>query len=419
MFLFGKKTKNKIQSVPRVVIIASLFCFSLVFAALNASAEISRTNDSFSPESPEAPDKEKKISDDLFFFDESSRINIDFLLTKQEALTFIKGITPSNPGLKDASIFNGKGNEFLWADILDSGGVEIQLDGFTLFEPNGPGKSAENIGQSLSRINGAISGVETIKSAGIVFSGAALDIDTADGDGLRLQGRAASSLETTAGDIYFQAAGPETTGTVQVGSGGSGSSAPDLLALDVKSNSGDPIGFEGAMYYNKNTGKFRCYESGSWKNCISNISSYIHLIKTSGASQNIGGQPGIKTYISWDGEVHKDSGFKHSNSNNNTRIQVEDSGRYSIKATLSANSGGTLKTETAVFYEINGGKTAGRGKGRSYFSDAGIMFSRLDAEADLKAGDYIEIISAVESAEGDYEIDTNIEECEMLMRKLN
>ena len=41
-----------------------------------------------------------------------------------------------------------------------------------------------------------------------------------------------------------------------------------LLVLDTKNTSGDPTGVNGAMYYNSNLGKFRCYEAGSWKDCI-------------------------------------------------------------------------------------------------------------------------------------------------------
>ena len=45
-----------------------------------------------------------------------------------------------------------------------------------------------------------------------------------------------------------------------------------LLVLDTKTTAGDPVGTPGAMYYNANAGKFRCYEAGKegneWKDCI-------------------------------------------------------------------------------------------------------------------------------------------------------
>ncbi len=55
---------------------------------------------------------------------------------------------------------------------------------------------------------------------------------------------------------------------VQMGSGGVGSTAPVLLALDVKSTTSDPTGFEGALYYNTFDNVFRCYQNAGWTNCI-------------------------------------------------------------------------------------------------------------------------------------------------------
>ena len=42
-----------------------------------------------------------------------------------------------------------------------------------------------------------------------------------------------------------------------------------LIVLDNKNTSGDPTGVNGAMYYNANSNKFRCYEASEWKDCIS------------------------------------------------------------------------------------------------------------------------------------------------------
>ena len=44
-----------------------------------------------------------------------------------------------------------------------------------------------------------------------------------------------------------------------------------LLVLDTKNTSGEPTGVNGAMYYNSNLNKFRCYEYGSWLDCISGL----------------------------------------------------------------------------------------------------------------------------------------------------
>lgn len=45
-----------------------------------------------------------------------------------------------------------------------------------------------------------------------------------------------------------------------------------LLVLDTKTNAGDPTGVNGGQYYNSASGKFRCYEGGQWKDCLSETS---------------------------------------------------------------------------------------------------------------------------------------------------
>jgi fibronectin-binding autotransporter adhesin len=55
-----------------------------------------------------------------------------------------------------------------------------------------------------------------------------------------------------------------------------GSTTPPLLVLGNKTSSGDPTynsAFAGAMYYNSNTGNFRCADSGTWINCIGGLLS--------------------------------------------------------------------------------------------------------------------------------------------------
>ncbi len=52
---------------------------------------------------------------------------------------------------------------------------------------------------------------------------------------------------------------------VQIGSANENAT---LLALDTKTTEGDPVGTNGAMYYNADRGNFRCFEAGVWKDCI-------------------------------------------------------------------------------------------------------------------------------------------------------
>lgn len=41
-----------------------------------------------------------------------------------------------------------------------------------------------------------------------------------------------------------------------------------VFVLDTKTDAGDPTGVAGAMYYNSNAGKFRCYQGTAWTDCI-------------------------------------------------------------------------------------------------------------------------------------------------------
>lgn len=49
---------------------------------------------------------------------------------------------------------------------------------------------------------------------------------------------------------------------------------PIKLVLSERGTSGDPGGYKGAMYYNSNTSRFRCYEGTEWKDCVSLVESH-------------------------------------------------------------------------------------------------------------------------------------------------
>lgn len=62
------------------------------------------------------------------------------------------------------------------------------------------------------------------------------------------------TVDTTNSRIYVGPTAGDTTGSI--------------LVLGNKTNSGDPTGVAGAMYYNSSTNTFRCYENGSWTDCL-------------------------------------------------------------------------------------------------------------------------------------------------------
>ncbi|MGH7928908.1 MAG: hypothetical protein ACREQV_14060, partial [Candidatus Binatia bacterium] len=57
----------------------------------------------------------------------------------------------------------------------------------------------------------------------------------------------------------------QTSGNITVGAS---DTTGALLVLDTKTTAGDPAGTNGGMYYNSNANKFRCYENGTWTDCI-------------------------------------------------------------------------------------------------------------------------------------------------------
>ena len=91
------------------------------------------------------------------------------------------------------------------------------------------------------------SGADNTDAANGITFGASADTNLYRGGSNLLQ---TDDALTIAGRLTIGAA--DTTGT--------------LLVLDEKTNSGDPTGVAGAMYYNSNSGTFRCYTT-SWGDC--------------------------------------------------------------------------------------------------------------------------------------------------------
>ena len=160
-------------------------------------------------------------------------------------------------------------------DITTSGDISTTGTGTItsagLFVGNN-GITANSADLNLNTVSTYNTNIDTGTSTGEVNIGNSLAaaISMVSGGSLTLTGGADSTWSTSTGDITLQSAGT-AAGTIRVGTGGTGSATPDLLGLDVKSvasGSGDPSGgTNGAMYYNANLNKFRCYINGSWGDC--------------------------------------------------------------------------------------------------------------------------------------------------------
>ena len=54
-----------------------------------------------------------------------------------------------------------------------------------------------------------------------------------------------------------------------------------LFVLDEKNTAGDPAGINGSLYYNSSLGKLRCFEGGTWSNCVGSASVRSFIDSTS------------------------------------------------------------------------------------------------------------------------------------------
>ena len=96
----------------------------------------------------------------------------------------------------------------------------------------------------------------------------------------------AVGIQNTSGTKAFTA--DTSNMVVQVGSSTADASSV-VFALDTKNTAGDPTGAQqvaGSMYYNSNSGKFRCYQGVAWTDCITTPSGGTTLQDTYNASSS-------------------------------------------------------------------------------------------------------------------------------------
>lgn len=92
-------------------------------------------------------------------------------------------------------------------------------------------------------------------SANNTFTGSNI-IDTSSSTALQVKSGATNVLSVNS-----------TTSQISVGQS---DTTAALFVLDTKTSAGDPTGTAGAMYYNSNSGRYRCFSS-TWKNCIPDL----------------------------------------------------------------------------------------------------------------------------------------------------
>ena len=136
---------------------------------------------------------------------------------------------------------------------------------------------------------GDVSGVKTLTAQRIEITGVAFDNLlqlTQNGEGVfTIFNNGALELRSTAENAFIVKDGNgedffsvnTAGGLVKVGS--EQNTTAVLLVLDNATLDSDPEGVNGAQYYNSRVQKFRCFQNGVWRDCISPIDSE-YLIAT-------------------------------------------------------------------------------------------------------------------------------------------
>ena len=188
-------------------------------------------------------------------------------LDGSDATSFI--ITSQNNTFTGTNLFKNSADSTSAFDIQTSGGT-------SLLKVN---TSAGTVSLGAGGGSGGTGPAFTTTSTGRVGIGT-----TAPGTTLEVAGNALFKNltdSTTAFQIQNSSAGSLLTADTSNSVVQIGSATPDATAivfiLDTKNTSGDPSGTDGAMYYNSNLGKMRCYEGGAWTNCIATAENVVTL----------------------------------------------------------------------------------------------------------------------------------------------
>lgn len=112
-----------------------------------------------------------------------------------------------------------------------------------------------------------------------------------------------------------------------------------LLVLDTKSGSGDPTGVNGGMYYNANSGKFRCYENGNWKNCLG-LTATITLNGTNGSG----------TASQW---TSMPSALTEAFGTSNARVLYDLTDATQVRFQVNVNTVGAASAEIRIQYSTD------------------------------------------------------------------
>ena len=122
--------------------------------------------------------------------------------------------------------------------------------------------------------------------------------------------------------------------------------------------------------------------------------------------------------IKWDEEATKTPGFRHDVDDNNSRVYVDNKGRYSLKVNVVAVNGAAQAVQIKMYAKVGPtAKTEGTAYGYAIGSGWRINL-QINTVLDLEAGDYIQIETYVVKTGAGQAVTTSATECEFIVRRI-
>jgi len=149
---------------------------------------------------------------------------------------------------------------------------------------------------------------------------------------------------------------------------------------------------------------------------VSGDYNVIHLTKDT--ADSIGGVTGTKTCIAWGEEAKKQPGFTHDVDANNSRVYVENTGRYILTSNVVAVNNSLEYLVMRMYPKINGSTEKLEGVSYSYVVGwLPRVCLQINTELALDQGDYIQIEAHVVASSGQA-VTVREAECELIVRRI-
>ncbi len=155
------------------------------------------------------------------------------------------------------------------------------------------------------------------------------------------------------------------SGKLQVGSATTDATI-NLFGLDSYNNATDPTGFNGAMYYNTSTNKFRCFENGAWTNCAASAENVIQ-------NQSAAAQTTATFWIQ--GSGRSDASFLAPQFDAATGIALSLGATNATSITIGKGTVGTVLASSTITAGTSGSATTLQGAAQLTANTAGNDFT--------------------------------------------